>query len=248
MDGELAGKRAVVVGASSGIGRAIATEFDAEGAHVAVLSRSLETLTEMAAAAETEMVAIECDVSETASVDRAIERVLEEFGGIDIVINSAGIIARSPLTETSDDVLEQVVDVNLQGMMRVARASLPALIESEGTFIAVSSQLGEVGVKGAGVYCATKGGINNLTRQLAVEYAEEGVRVNTLAPGIVKTAMNEGVREEDEEWESRKEKAVPLGRLATPAEIAEPAVFLASDSSRYMTGHTLVVDGGYIAK
>ncbi len=248
MDGELAGKRAVVVGASSGIGRAIATEFDAEGAHVAVLSRSLETLTEMAAAAETEMVAIECDVSETASVDRAIERALEEFGGLDVVVNSAGIIARSSLTETSDDVLAQVVDVNLQGMMRVARASLPALIESEGTFIAVSSQLGEVGVKGAGVYCATKGGINNLTRQLAVEYAEEGVRVNTLAPGIVTTAMNEAVREEDEEWESRKEKAVPLGRLATPEEIAEPAVFLASDSSRYMTGHTLVVDGGYIAK
>ena len=248
MDGELAGKRAVVVGASSGIGRAIATEFDAEGAHVAVLSRSLETLTEMAAEAETEMVALKCDVSETASVDRAIERVLEEFGGIDVVVNSAGVIARSSLTETSDDVLEQVVDVNLQGMMRVARASLPALIESEGTFIAVSSQLGEVGVKGAGVYCATKGGINNLTRQLAVEYAEDGVRVNTLAPGIVTTAMNEAVREEDEEWESKKARAVPLGRLATPEEIAEPAVFLASDSSRYMTGHTLVVDGGYIAK
>lgn len=248
MDHRLDGKRAVVVGASSGIGRAIAEAYDAEGARVAILARSNDILEEMAATANEAMVPIECDIRETSSVGHAIDVAVDAFDGLDVVVNSAGVISRADMIDTTDDEMEWIVDVNLKGMMRVARAALPELVETEGTFIPVSSQLGEVGVEGASVYCATKGGINNLTRQLAVEYADDGVRVNALAPGVVKTAMNEDVRKSSEDWEREKAEFIPLGRLATPEEIAEPAVFLASSASSYMTGHILIVDGGYIAQ
>jgi NAD(P)-dependent dehydrogenase (short-subunit alcohol dehydrogenase family) len=143
------------------------------------------------------------------------------------------------------EAMERVIDVNLKGYLRVARASISALSDTNGTLINVSSQLGSVGVPDASVYCATKGGIDNLTRQLAVECAEDGVRVNGLAPGVVDTAMTP---DDDEEWEAQKRAMIPLDRIASPDEIAAPAVFLASDDASYLTGHVLVVDGGYLAQ
>lgn len=244
----LVDERALVIGASSGIGRAIAKAFDAEGAEVAIASRSVEKLRSVADDARGEMLPVECDVRETDTVEETVETVVDTFGGIDIVVNSAGVITRSDMIETDDEEMERIVDTNLKGTMRVARAVLPELVTTNGTFVPVSSQLGEVGVEGASVYCGTKGGINNLTRQLAVEYAEEGVRVNALAPGIVTTEMNREVREAEPDWEERKASRVPMSRLATPEEIAQPAVFLASNEASYMTGHVLVVDGGYIAR
>lgn len=248
MSSRLDGQRAMVIGASSGIGRAIAEAYADEGAQVAIASRSTDVLKDIAAGANGEMVPVECDVRETASVENAVDAAVDALGGLDIAVNSAGVIVRGDMLETDDEEMEWVVDVNLKGMMRVARAVLPELAATGGTFIPVSSQLGEVGVEGASVYCGTKGGINNLTRQLAVEHADDGVRVNALAPGVVKTEMNEAVRESNEEWEREKRANIPLDRLADPDEIAEPAVFLASSSSSYMTGHVLVVDGGYIAQ
>ncbi len=240
--------RAVVIGASSGIGRAIAEAYDSTGARVAIAARSVDTLEDIAESADTEMIALECDVTDPESVDSAIESAVDAFGGLDVVVNSAGVILRSDMVDTSEAEMEWVVDVNLKGMMRVAKAAIPHLAETNGTFIPVSSQLGEVGVEGVSVYCGTKGGINNLTRQLAIQYAEEGVRINALAPGIVGTDMNEEVRSENDEWEEKKAEQIPLGRIGTPKEIAGPAVFLASNESRYMTGHVLVVDGGYLAQ
>lgn len=247
MPGRLATKRALVIGASSGIGREIAETFADEGATVALAARSIEKLEEIATEIGENAIALECNVRETDQIESTVSETVDTFGGLDIVINSAGVIDRNTLLETDDDDMEWVVDVNLQGMIRVARAAMPALIEAEGTLINVSSQLGEVGVKNAATYCATKGGINNFTRQLAVEYAEEGVRVNVLAPGIVKTEMNQNVRENNPEWENKKSENIPLNRLATPEEVAEPAVFLASEDASYITGHVLIVDGGYIA-
>jgi NAD(P)-dependent dehydrogenase (short-subunit alcohol dehydrogenase family) len=247
MTERLVSKRALVVGASSGIGREIAKTYASESAKVALAARSIDVLEDIAADIGDDAVALECDVRDTEQVDSAIDGAVEAFGGLDVVINSAGVIDRNEVVTTDDKDMEWLVDVNLQGMVRVARAAMPALIESEGILINVSSQLGEVGVEGASVYCATKGGINNLTRQLAVEYADEGVRVNALAPGVVKTEMNRAVRENDPNWEDEKSEKVPLGRLAEPEEVAEPAVFLASDGASYMTGHVMIVDGGYIA-
>lgn len=248
MPSRLDGQRAMVVGASSGIGRAIAEAYVDEGARVAIASRSTDVLEDLAAKMDEETVPIECDVQETTSVESAVDAAVDALGGLDVAVNSAGVIARGNLLETDNEDMEWMVDVNLKGMMRVAKAVLPELVATEGTFIPVSSQLGEVGVEGASVYCSTKGGINNLTRQLAVEHAEDGVRVNALAPGVVKTEMNEDVRESNEEWEKDKRALIPLNRLADSGEIADPAVFLASDASSYMTGHVLVVDGGYIVQ
>jgi NAD(P)-dependent dehydrogenase (short-subunit alcohol dehydrogenase family) len=248
MSDRLAGKRALVVGASRGIGRGIVRAYVEEGAEVALASRSINDLERIAAELGEDAIAVECDVRETDSVEAAVDTAVEAFGGLDVVVNSAGVIVRDEMTATTDSDLEFVTEVNFEGMMRVARAALPELLASEGTFVIVSSQLGEVGVQGASAYCATKGGINNLARQLAVEYGDRGVTVNALAPGIIKTEMNSDVREEDPGWESRKAANVPLGRLGEVEDVTGPAVFLASDESSYLNGHVLVVDGGYIAQ
>lgn len=248
MSDRLAGKRALVTGASRGIGRAIAETFAAEGASVALLARSTDQLAAVCDDIEGTAVPISCDVRETESVEAAVDAAVEALGGLDVAVSNAGVIVRAGLVDTTDAEMERVIDVNLQGMMRVARATIPELAESDGTLINVSSQLGEVGVEGASVYCASKGGINNVTRQLALEYADEGVTVNALAPGVVETSMNEAVRSEDDEWADRQLENIPLDRLGTTTDIAGPAVFLASDESNYMTGHVLVVDGGWLAQ
>lgn len=243
----LAGERALVVGASRGIGRAIAEAYDAEGASVALAARSVDTLERLADDME-DAVAVACDVRDSDQVDDAVDCAADAFGGLDIVVNNAGIMLRREIAETSDEEMDRILDVNLKGQMRVARAAIPALVESEGALVNVSSQLGEVGVENASVYCASKGGINNLTRQLALQHAEDGVRVNALAPGIVETSMNADLRADDSEWVAEKRRSIPLDRLGTPDEIAGPAVFLASDEASYVTGHVLVVDGGYVSE
>lgn len=207
----------------------------------------MDTLEGLADELGEESVPIECDVRDTEAVNEVIDRAASEFGGLDVVVNSAGVVAREQVVTTSDEDLDWMLDVNLRGTIRIARQAIPELKKTEGTLILVSSQLGEVGVENAGVYCASKGGINNLARQLAVEHAGDSVTVNALAPGVFKMSMNEAVREEDPTWEERKSESIPLGRLGTPEEITGPVVFLASDESNYMTGHVLVVDGGYIA-
>lgn len=248
MADRLGDARALVIGASSGIGRAIATTYADEGAAVVVAARSTDTLAELAVATDGIIGSVPCDVRETSSVDAAVSDAADMLDGLDVVVNSAGVIVRADVIATDDDDLEWVIDVNFAGMVRVARAAMPELIASGGTLILVSSQLGEVGVENASVYCGTKGGINNLARQLAVEYADDGVRVNALAPGVVKTPMNAAPRAANDRWEVERRKRIPLDRLATPTDIAGPAVFLASEEASYITGQVLTVDGGYTAQ
>jgi len=243
----LRGQTALVTGAGSGIGRAIAEAYAREGARLGLLDQSREAVESVAASLETETVVLECDVRETAAVERSVEELLGALDGLDVVVNSAGIIDHAALVEAGEEDIERVLDVNLRGMMRVARTTLPALKEREGTLINVTSQLSEVAIREAPAYCASKGGANNLTRQLAIEHAADGVRVNALAPGITKTGMTES-QCEDDAWVADRLDRIPLGRFADPAEIADPAVFLASDEARYVTGHVLVVDGGYVVR
>ncbi|MEF8774687.1 MAG: SDR family oxidoreductase, partial [Halobacteriales archaeon] len=147
-----------------------------------------------------------------------------------------------------DGTMERVLDVNLAGTMRVSRATIPHLMRSAGTLVNVSSQLSRGAVPGVSVYTASKGGVSSLTRQLAVEHARDGVRVNALAPGIVDTDMTRAARGENPNWEADRLERIPMNRLGEPTDIAGPAVFLASDEAAYVTGHVLVVDGGYLAR
>jgi len=123
---------------------------------------------------------------------------------------------------------------------------LPELVESEGALVNVGSMAAERGIEGLSSYSASKGGVSSLTRQLAVEYGDRGVRVNAIVPGTIKTSVNEAVRQSDPEWTETRREQVPLDRVGEPADVADPAVFLASDMARYVTGHVLPVDGGVL--
>jgi NAD(P)-dependent dehydrogenase (short-subunit alcohol dehydrogenase family) len=247
MAAQLSGQRALVTGAAQGIGLAIATAYAEAGARIGLLDRDEVAVEAVASGLDAETVALACDVRETDAVDESVARVREAFGGLDVAVNNAGVIDHTKLVDASDKDIDDVLDVNLRGVMRVARATLPALCESEGTLISVTSQLSEVAIPDAPAYCASKGGANNLTRQLAIDHADDGVTVNGLAPGIVATDMTTEARN-DEEWREDRLGRIPLGRFAEPEDIADPAVFLASDAARYITGHILVVDGGYVAR
>lgn len=242
MCGQLSGKRAVVTGAASGIGRKIAERYAEEGMRVAMFDVDVERLEEAAAAIDGETLSLECDVRETASVESTIEQTIGVWDGIDVVVNNAGIVLRKPLVETSDEDIDRVIDVNLKGVIRIARAAIPALQESHGTMINMSSIAAREGISNRSVYAATKGGISSLTHELAVELAPD-IRVNAIAPGSVETPIS-AEQFQDESYAEKRLAKVPLGRIGAPEDIAGAAVFLASEEASYVNGHVLPVDGG----
>lgn len=248
MSASLDGKRVLVTGASRGIGQAIAEAFGEVNADVALFSRSRDRLEAVADGLDGETVVTAGDVRDTESVNECVDMVVDAFGGLDVVVNNAGIVTRGDLADTPDEDIDRVVDVNLRGVMRVARATLPALEESAGAMVNVSSIAADRGIEGLSSYSASKGGVSSLTRQLAVEYADRGVRVNAIVPGTIKTPANEEVRRTDPEWAETRRAQIPIGRLGEPADVADPAVFLASEQARYVTGQALPVDGGVMAR
>ena len=253
MSDRLHRKVAFVVGGTSGIGRAVAERFGAAGARVAVGGRGPpgshgRPTHERIRARGGEATFVECDLTDRSTVDDAVETVVSEFDGLDVAFNSAGAMTRGPITETDEDEMRRVIDVNLAGPMRFAKAVLPELVESEGTLINVSSEAGERGIRNLPVYCASKGGLNALTRQLAVEFGPEGVNVNAIAPGTTKTAMNEAVRAEDPEWVDERRRAIPIGELNEPEDVAELAAYLASDAAKTVNGAVVNIDGGTTAQ
>ena len=254
MVGRLDSNVAFVVGASSGIGRAVAERFGAEGASVVVGGIHERPSSGGQAAHERiredggEATFVECDLTDQSAVDAAVEAAAAEFGGLDVVFNGAGAMTRGPITETAESDMVSVVDVNLLGPMRLAKAVLPELVETEGTLVNVSSEAGERGIENLPVYCASKGGLNALTKQLAVEFGPEGVNVNAISPGTTKTAMNEAVRAEDPSWVDERREAIPIGRLNEPEDVAELAVYLASDAAKTVNGAIVNIDGGTTAR
>ncbi|MFO7531778.1 MAG: SDR family NAD(P)-dependent oxidoreductase [Candidatus Limnocylindrales bacterium] len=245
-----AGRTALVTGAGSGIGAAIATHLAARGANVVVndidpaaAERTVATI----AAASGIAVAFAADVTSEPEVRAMCRRILETFGALDILVNNAGVLSTTPTAELAVDAWERTLAVNLTGAFNCCRAVLPAMQQRRyGKIINIASLAGESGGISVGVdYAASKGGLLALTRRLALEVAAFAINVNAIAPGTTSTPMVDAMPEEDRTALLAK---IPLGRFATPADIAYAACFLAGDESSFITGATLDVNGGLLMR
>ncbi len=243
MTGRLAGKVAIVTGAGSGIGRAIATAFHHEGATVILADRSGEQ-DALASQLGTHTMPLSADVTDADSVTRLVEAGYAEFGALHILVNSAGIAGSlAPVDRCSEGNFDRVIAVNLKGVFLAMKFAIPFIVASGGgAVINLSSVAGLVGWRMLPAYAASKGGVIQLTRSAALDYATAGVRVNAICPGIIDTPMIENAEPEARDAAARM---IPLGRTGLPSEIASAAVFLASDESSYLTGAALPVDGAY---
>jgi NAD(P)-dependent dehydrogenase (short-subunit alcohol dehydrogenase family) len=244
-NGRLADKVAIITGAGSGIGREIALAYHAAGGSVVVADVSggeKDTLDLLGSRA----IAVNVDVSDAGGVERMIEAAMSEFGRIDVLCNNAGIDGALAPVEAADlDNFDRVVAVNLRGTFLGMRYARPVMLAAgEGAVVNISSIAGIVGLPGGAAYAASKAGIIQLTRTAAVECAGRGVRVNAICPGGIDTPMTEKI---DPGIRKQAVAMTPIGRMGQPNEIAAAAVFLACGDSSYITGTTLIVDGGYTA-
>jgi NAD(P)-dependent dehydrogenase (short-subunit alcohol dehydrogenase family) len=239
----LSGRRILVTGASSGIGRATAQRCLAEGARVLATGRRSAALAELEGAE-----AYACDLLEPGAAEACVAVAVERLGGLDGVVHAAGTVLRTQdPRRTSDAEIDEVLLANLVVPQRVARAALGALGRG-GSLVLISSQLARIGAPGDASYCAAKGGVDALVRSLAVEVGVDGIRVNAVAPGLVRTPMAYYGRDNFDELEPAIAERHPLRRIGEADDIAGPAAFLLSDSAAWITGHTLVVDGGFTAQ
>ncbi len=252
-DGRLADSAAVVTGAASGIGRAIARRLAEEGAAVVVADVRNAPREDGVPTDEAIRTAggharfVETNVTDRAAVERAISACVDEYGSLDIAVNNAGIFPdQVEIDEVSESTYDRVLAVNLKGVYLGCQAAIDRMKTqpSGGTVLNTSSIAGLFGYDRASAYCASKGGVANLTRELAVEQGPNAIRVNAVAPGIIETAQT--VVDEGEVIGEHLDE-IPLGRDGTPAEVADAALFLVSDAARYVTGQNLVVDGGLTA-
>jgi NAD(P)-dependent dehydrogenase (short-subunit alcohol dehydrogenase family) len=248
----LEGRSAFVTGASRGIGRAISLAFADAGANVAVVSRSEDALEDTASEIEArgrKAIALVADVGDADTVRSAVERAGEAFGTLDVVVNNAGAAPfRAPVAETRIDGFDKYLRVNFLSAVYVLQAAAPRLIESgRGCVLNVASVGGLSAAPGVGYYGAAKAALVNLTKTLAVEWAQHGIRVNALAPGWIETDMNALLREEPASRD-RMLGGIAMRRFGTPEEVASAAVFLCSDAASYITGEVLVVDGGEVGR
>jgi NAD(P)-dependent dehydrogenase (short-subunit alcohol dehydrogenase family) len=248
----LKGRVALVTGAQQGIGRAIALAFAQEGADVVVNylddRAAAERVAEQARKAGVRAVVAQADVSRVDEGQALVTRAVQELGGLDVLVNNAGVYPRSPFLELAEREWDWVLDVNLKGSCFCAQAAARAMIAGgrrRGSIINLSSS--SVRGQPRGVhYTASKGGVITMTRSMALELASHGIRVNAIAPGTTDTAQPRGGNTEEEL--AAMAKTIPLGRMAQPEDIASVAVFLAGDESRHMTGQTLHVNGGLLMR
>jgi meso-butanediol dehydrogenase / (S,S)-butanediol dehydrogenase / diacetyl reductase len=250
----LSGKMAFITGGGTGIGRACALLFAREGARVAVAARRREKLDAVAQeiiAEGHEALAVECDVTRKASVEAAVRAVEERFGGLNVIVNNAGALHVGTAEETSEEDWNRVIAANLTGTFLVSRAAVPVLRRTGGgSIVNIGSYLGLVGIKQRAAYCASKGGVTMLTKAMALDHAAEKIRVNCICPALVETemALSAMARMPDPAaYRKLRESQIPMGRAGRPEDVAELALFLASEESAWMTGNALPLDGGSTA-
>jgi len=250
VSGRLEGKVAVITGAAGGIGREAALLFSAEGARVCIADVAREA-GETTAAGCREAFFHEVDVADPASVEALYRAVADRYGGIDVLYNNAGIMPAedASILNTSAEAWSRVQDVNTKGVFLCCKHGIPHLLErGGGSVINVASFVALMGAATSQIsYTASKGAVLSLSRELAVEFARRRIRVNALCPGPVETPMLLRLFAQDPVSFERRRIHLPMGRLATPREIANAALFLASDESSYVNGATFVVDGGLTA-
>ena len=245
---DLHGKRALVTGASSGIGKRVAMAYAEAGAHVALTARNAEALQTVAdeiAAAGGRAVSISCDVTQPEQVSRMLDEATAVLGGIDIAVCNAGIITVTPLLDMSPEEFHRVQDTNVAGVFLTAQAAAKAMVRQGqgGVIITTASMSGHIIniPQQVGHYCASKAAVIHLTKAMAVELAPHNIRVNSVSPGYILTELVEPLSEYHSLWEPK----IPLGRLGRPEELTGLYLYLASAASSYMTGSDIVIDGGY---
>jgi len=245
-------KVVLITGATAGIGAATAEAFAAAGAHLILTGRTTAAGEELAGRLRARGVRVKFvtgDVSKEENVRSWIAAAVREFGRLDIAVNNAGVEgALGPVSEQTADNFEHVFAINVRGLLLSLKHEIPVIAKQGGAIVNVSSMVGDIGMAGASVYVASKHAVNGLTRSAALETARMGVRINAIAPGGVVTSMFERFTGGNKEMQAGFANAHPVGRLASPADIARTILFMASDDASFMTGSVVAVDGGYTAQ
>ena len=243
----LAGKTALVTGASRGIGRAIAEGLASAGADVAITARELAALDDTAAAIRgmgRKAVPVAMDVTDVASIRSGVDQAVKVLGGLDILVNNAGMEQVCPSLDIEEELWDQILDTNLKGAFFVAQAA--ARVMAKGAILNICSLTSERGIPTAVPYGSSKTGLLGMTRALAVEWAPRGIRVNAVEPGYFRTALTE-VFYQNDAWQQSMLSNIPLKRFGELSDLVGAAVFLSSDSASYITGACLAIDGGTLA-
>jgi len=253
MAGSLEGKVALVTGAGSGIGRAAALAFAREGAKVVVADVVAEGGKETVGLIEQaggKALFVEGDVSASASAEAMVRTAVEQYGRLDCGFNNAGIEgAQAPTAECTEDNWDRVLSINLKGVWLCMKHEIAHMLaHGGGAIVNTASVAGLVGFPNIPAYNASKGGVIQLTKTAALEYAKEGIRVNAVCPGVIRTPMVERFLGGSAEAEAQFVALEPVGRMGTPEEVAEAVVWLCSDAASFVTGHAMPVDGGLVAQ
>ncbi len=249
----LEGKVVLVTGGSSGIGRATALVFAREGAKVVVadvLTDDGEETVQKIIDAGGEAIFVKTDVSKAAEVVALVDSAVSTYGRLDCAFNNAGIEGIiAPTADYTEESWDRVIDVNLKGVWLCMKYEIPQMLkQGSGAIVNTASFLGLVGLQGTPAYCASKGGVIQLTKTAALEYATKGIRINAVCPGVIRTPMLERVTGGKPELEAQFTALEPVGRMGAPGEVAEAVVWLCSDAASFVTGNSMIVDGGYVSQ
>jgi NAD(P)-dependent dehydrogenase (short-subunit alcohol dehydrogenase family) len=251
MNSRLEGKIAIVTGAGSGIGRACAIALASEGARVALIGRRKDRLEAVAREIGNNAQVVAADVSKKPEIDRMVEHTVANFGGLNVLVNNAGVLHAGTVEQVSEQQWDETFNVNVRGVWLLSRAVLPHLRKAGGgSIINIASVLGINGVRNRACYAPSKGAVVLLTKCMAIDHGHENIRVNAICPAFVETDLTAAVLRKAPDPEAMRRERIsahPIGRLGQPEDIAGMAVYLASDESSWVTGAVFPVDGGYLA-